>query len=708
MSNTFEGSPSIEKVAILGFGIEGKANYEYYSNCAEVKEIIIVDENLNPADPIFSNSLVTPINELSKIPADFTVIRSPGIAPFRIFEQNPTLPKEQIWSSTNEFFLRCRELNVPIIGVTGTKGKGTTSSMIASILSSSIDIQAHPVHLLGNIGIPALSVFPEINAEVKSGQKPVVVFELSSFQLWDIRFSPQIAVTTIFEPDHLNVHKDYDDYLAAKSNIWKYQNSDEGDVLIKHLDPAQGVESEIFDSVYRLAQHISLPGLHNVENASLAIRAVQKYSERFTQAESLSEQDIVRGLENFTGLDHRLKLVGSINDVDFYDDSIATTPSSAIAALRSFNQPKILILGGQDKGGDYRDLGKVLGELGSANDSVQESIRCVILFGENQEKIHADLEKAFDDLSEEYRSRPQIRILHASPNTLLTPLSSVMDLVLNNAHQGDAVLFSPAAASFDLFNNYSERGECFELEVERVRKMNEPCTCKDELARKKCSKVVVFDSGAGGVFVARRFEKMMNNHILYPKLNIDVITDVQNVPYGSKTPDEIFRLTVNALHEYLEIDAKKFADVIVIACNTATANAIERLRTEFPQQKFVGFEPMVKPASLHSETGNIAVLATPATLDSPRYVGLKNHFASNFNIFEPDTANWASLIENGEFTKEHLQDVAQLVKDNNIDQVILACTHYISVKSLIREVIGEDVQVLEPTNAVFMQVIRVL
>ena len=370
----------------------------------------------------------------------------------------------KIWSATNEFFDKCP---APIIGVTGTKGKGTTCSLIASILQQA----RQTVHLVGNIGVPALDVLPKIK------KTDIVVYELSSFQLWDLEKSPHVAVVLMIEPDHLNVHTDFADYLNAKKNIRRHQQladiclyhptnkysqevaampldrlPDTGDNHGDTLDFAQRYAIPDDDQVYvqdgyfcvqnwRICNtsHLRLPGAHNLENACAAMSAVTELPITVT------DEQYAAGLESFTGLPHRLKFVAEKDGVKYYDDSISTTPGSAIAALKAFAEPKILILGGSDKGADYTEL---------AQEIARQHLRAVIVNGANASEI--------------------IEILHKNEVSCqvvqleMSAMPTVVEAAANQAQSGDVVILSPAAASFDMFKSYNDRGEQFVAVVEKL------------------------------------------------------------------------------------------------------------------------------------------------------------------------------------------------------------------------------------------------
>ena len=204
------------------------------------------------------------------------------------------------------------------------------------------------------------------------------------------------------------------------------------------------------------------------------------------------------------------------------------------------------------------------------------------------------------------------------------------------------------------------------------------------------TKIGVFDSGIGGDAVAKRLRH------LFPKAKIISVNDNMNVPYGIKPSNEIIRLTDIAIQPL--IAAK--CDAIVIACNTATTNAITHLRLTYPDTHFIGIEPMIKPAVKLSKTGTIAVLATPSTLKSHRYAELKRQWAVHHTVVEPDCSNWAGLIEQGE---SHRVDIHAAIYESrrwNADVIVLGCTHYHWIKDRIQATVGPSVSVLEPSDAI--------
>jgi UDP-N-acetylmuramoylalanine--D-glutamate ligase len=424
------------KVAIAGYGIEGEANYRYWVDLGH--DVTIVDENTIPAKPIPENAKVLLGEKVFRKLQDFDlVVRTASLPPQYIKTDG------DVWSSTNEFFAECP---APIIGVTGTKGKGTTSSLITNILRAA----GHTVHLVGNIGTPSLSVLPEVTKD------DIVVFELSSFQLWDLKLSPHVAVVLMIEPDHLDIHADFDDYIKAKSNIRRHQKA--GDICFYHPTnehSAKIAKSAVLGDIERYAHEeghtayvkdgyfyvhgdkicptsvMSIQGAHNIENACAAISAARVFT--------VDNVAIERGLHEFEGLPHRLKFVREVHGVQYFDDSIATTGGSVIAAIHAFTQPKVLVVGGSDKGGDYTKLASEIAK--------STSIRSVIVVGSNAEKIHEAL-----------ISQGAVAGINVKGKI---SMKEVIATAATTAQPGDVVILSPTSASFDQYKSYADRGDQF-------------------------------------------------------------------------------------------------------------------------------------------------------------------------------------------------------------------------------------------------------
>jgi UDP-N-acetylmuramoylalanine--D-glutamate ligase len=419
------------KIAIAGYGVEGKSSYHYFLR--QGYNITILDERSEVDDLPKGAKAVLGRSAFQNLGTYDFVVRTPSLPPKKLASAR------KIWSATNEFFAKCP---APIIGVTGTKGKGTTASLITGILRAA----GKTAHLVGNIGEPALGVLGKINAD------DIVIYELSSFQLWDLESSPHIAVVLMIEPDHLDVHDSLEEYIAAKQTIIRFQSqrdtvvfaaSNQVAAKIAATSKAQKkpIQSERAAHIkdrsfwYGAKQLCStdalkLPGAHNQENACAAIAAVWEYVR--------DEKAIEIGLTQFTGLPHRLKYARTVDGVAYYDDSIATTVGSAIAAIQAFNQPKIIILGGSSKGVvDFGELAKAAARGG---------VRKALLVGEQANLLEKTLKEqnvAVENLGSEIEMTDIVKRVH--------------DLAVS----GDVVILSPACASLDMFKNYADRGDQF-------------------------------------------------------------------------------------------------------------------------------------------------------------------------------------------------------------------------------------------------------
>jgi glutamate racemase len=200
----------------------------------------------------------------------------------------------------------------------------------------------------------------------------------------------------------------------------------------------------------------------------------------------------------------------------------------------------------------------------------------------------------------------------------------------------------------------------------------------------------VFDSGIGGEAMATKL------HELLPEAKIVSVNDHEHVPYGSRPEAAIIDLTVAAVQPLLAMKC----DAIVIACNTATTVAIRTLRERYPTVLFIGIEPMVKPAAHMTRTGHIAVCATPGTLHSARYQELKDTWAKGVEVIEPDCSLWASAIENNESNTLDIESIVSSLIKQDVDVIVLGCTHYHWIKRQIADTAGPNVTVLEPTDAI--------
>ncbi len=432
------------KVAIAGYGVEGVANYAYWSK-DPANDITIVDQKDPPQQPVPQGVKTYLASDAFEHLDGFDlVVRTAGLAPYKIKTDG------KVWSATNEFMSKCP---APVVGVTGTKGKGTTSSLVAAIL----DAAGKKVWLVGNIGLAGLEVLDQIQPG------DVVVYEMSSFQLWDLEKSPQVAIILMMEPDHLDVHRSMDEYVMAKANIHLHQTGDDicfyyphnrfvQQIIDAKPDQALPLNTDVTGGDYATVDvntffvhrdgqvsefsidELKLPGRHNQENAVAAIDAALVFG--------VDDDAIIKGLNNFHGLPHRLKFVKEVNGVSYYDDSIATTPGSAIAALASFTAPKLLILGGSSKGADFSGLAQKIVDSGTKH---------VILVGSEAAHIQEALQTAG---------------YTAYTNLGMTTMPAIVATAAQLAAAGDVVILSPSCASFDMFQSYADRGDQFITAVE--------------------------------------------------------------------------------------------------------------------------------------------------------------------------------------------------------------------------------------------------
>lgn len=419
------------KIAIAGYGVEGQENYRYWSQFPGAELTIVDERNLSPeelpagADTLLGEGAFSTLNGFD------LVIRTAGLAPRKISTDG------RVWSATNEFFAKCP---ATIIGVTGSKGKGTTASLIVSILEKA----GKTVWFVGNIGKPALEVLAEVKPD------DIVVYELSSFQLWDIQRSPHTAVVLYIEQEHLDVHDSMEDYVAAKRRITEYQKGDDLLIYNHQNQYAQSIanhshahkigypsrwNAHIEDDHFYYDEHkicsthaLRIRGEHNLENALAAIDAVWQY----TQEPAVIEA----GLADFKGLPHRLSFVTTVGGVEYYDDSIATTPSAAVAAMKSFEQPKVIILGGSSKGSDF----------GALVEEIIHQKAFAVLIGDEATNLASSLD-----------GRDYHDYVIANDQTM----PAIVAEARRHAEPGSVVLLSPAAASFGLFKNYADRGDQF-------------------------------------------------------------------------------------------------------------------------------------------------------------------------------------------------------------------------------------------------------
>ena len=420
------------KIAILGFGKEGQSAYRHFNK--PENELFIHDNNLDvdlPEDVEYVLGDDAFIN-LDKYRYDL-LVRSPGLR----LEEDTINTK--ITTPTNEFLRACK---AEVIGVTGTKGKGTTCTLIAQILIES----GRKVHLLGNIGAPALDELEGIRED------DLVVYEMSSFQLFDVQNSPHVAVCLMVTEDHLDWHRDLKEYHEAKRNIFLNQKSEDVAVYFADNEVSSNLVSSskatkkysygqsgdvyikdgniiAFDEIVASIDDVRLPGKHNLENVCASIASIWTYTQDLGA--------IKKVLKSFYGLPYHIEHIRSIDGVDYYNDSFSTNPSAAIAAVESFDQPQVLFLGGFDKNVNFSPLAEVI---------KKHEIRKIITFAQTGQRIK------------------DVLLDHGVENVEYNQSNNFEEIIMSGvklAKTGDVVIFSPACASFGMFTDYKSRGEKF-------------------------------------------------------------------------------------------------------------------------------------------------------------------------------------------------------------------------------------------------------
>lgn len=451
--NRWEG----KKVAVVGLGI---------SNLAVIDYLLPRKAQITACDRKSAEELGERYEVLKDKPIKFSLGESylEGLSEFDVVFLAPGLPKElpEIKALANspvkitsemELFLSLNPART--VGVTGSSGKTTTTTLIGKMLGVE-----HPVHVGGNIGTPLLGKIGDITRD------DWVVLELSSFQLEILHQSPNIAVVTNITPNHLDVHPSMEAYIAAKKRIFQFQSSHDT-LIVNYDDPTtRAFAEEAKGKVYFFSRQTELEqgafvrdrqivirnvppianmaertlcsvdelrliGTHNIENALAAALAAG--------IAGASPEALVSVLTTFTGVAHRLELVREIDGVRFYNDSIATTPARAIAGINAFAEPIVLIAGGYDKNLPFDEFAEV----------VVKKTKAVVLMGSSAQKIEQAIREKEKLLGQ------KIQLVRAKS------FDEAVTVAGELASPGDVVLMSPACASYDMFRNFEERGNRF-------------------------------------------------------------------------------------------------------------------------------------------------------------------------------------------------------------------------------------------------------
>lgn len=448
------------KVAIIGLGVSNLPLLDYlYEQKAKVtvfddKEIDQIPKEVMDKITRYTFKFSFGKNSLSKLVGFDLIFRSPSCLP-----TNPALSAEADRGAivTTEVEMLMKICPCKLIGITGSDGKTTTTSLIYEILNSA----GYKCYLGGNIGYPLFTKLNEIKPE------DIVILELSSFQLMGMDISPQISVVTNITPNHLNIHKDYEEYIDAKKNIFKYQNEDgilvtnydnevtrkiskeaNGKVIYfsskEKLDNGYVVDGEVIKECDdKLRKHIlnvkevKLRGVHNYENICTAIAATKTLVDIDTA---------IKAVKDFDGVEHRIEFVREVFGVKWYNDSSSSSPTRTISGLNAFDEDIVLIAGGYDKNLDYTPMAK----------PIVDKVKTLVLLGQTSGKI-------FDVVKEELDKQNKKLDIYMCNN-----LKDTVTLAKKHAKAGQVVLFSPASASFDMFKNFADRGDKFKKLVNEI------------------------------------------------------------------------------------------------------------------------------------------------------------------------------------------------------------------------------------------------
>jgi UDP-N-acetylmuramoylalanine--D-glutamate ligase len=434
-----------KSILILGFGLEGKSTYRFLIEKFPERQFTIADRNtetcknaiIRESDMVFSGE-----EYLEQVVNFDLIIKSPGIRQRDVYAISQEV---DISSQTDLIF---RFFSKQSIGITGTKGKSTTSSLIYYLLNG----LGKEAALVGNIGKPAFDLLQDYS------EKSFFVYELSSHQLQSVKHAPHFAILLNYFQEHLDYYRDYSEYKEAKYNITKYQkaenyfifDADDGSITNMVADKMtkascyrfsyeKGI-SDIFvesDKVLNTDNNVlfdmrakrKLIGKHNEKNIMAALLLLQQMNIETSECQDL--------IENFNPLEHRLEFVVEKNGILFYNDSIATIPEASIAAIQALKKVETIILGGFDRGIFYDDLISFLAS--------REEVKNIIFMGEAGERMR-----------EIFRSMKQQK-----KDYFVSSMEEAVSIAIDNTTKTNICLLSPAASSYDTYNNFEERGRAY-------------------------------------------------------------------------------------------------------------------------------------------------------------------------------------------------------------------------------------------------------
>ena len=468
------------RVAVIGLGVSNTPLIKYLKNL-NVDVTVFDNRNIEKIDNdiikyLRENNIIGNFGDeyLKNLKGFDIIFRSPSCRPDvqEILEE-----KKRGAVVTSEIEMVIKLCPGKVIGITGSDGKTTTTSLIYEILKKA----NYNCFLGGNIGIP---LFDKIH---QMQPKDIVVLELSSFQLMDMEVSPNISVITNITPNHLDIHKSYEEYIDSKKNIFKFQKEDDvlilnynDEVVNKFENEAKGkvvffskeskLENGVMlnDDLIKFAEDgirrqllnvkdVKLRGRHNFENICTAIAATL----------SLVDFEVaIEAVKEFKGVEHRIEFVREINGVKWYNDSIGSSPTRTIAGLNSFDEDIVLIAGGYDKHLEYEPIAR----------PILENVSKLILLGQTAPKIEKAVKDEVTKLNSEIVIENNCQLLKFNlgnnEKTLkifnVHTLEETVEIAYKEAVKEEVVLFSPASASFDMFKNFMERGEKFKKLVNEI------------------------------------------------------------------------------------------------------------------------------------------------------------------------------------------------------------------------------------------------
>lgn len=459
----FKNNIKGKKIAVLGLGISNIPAIIYLNRLGaiiyahdKIEKLEEKHESIRKLDNIRFYLGDENLNDLNKV--DY-ILRSPGIKPFLPEIEDAVKKGVKL---TSEIELLVEYAPCKIIGITGSAGKTTTTTLITDILKDA----GYNVWTGGNIGTPLFTKLDEIKKE------DIIVLELSSFQLMTMKKSPNISVITNIYEDHLDYHRDFEEYVTAKTNIFTHQK--EGDICILNNDSefTKDFEKIILDNnlknevIYFSENKLEKNGTyikdkniyyneegkitHIIDTSKLKLKGNKNYLNVCTAICAVKPfvkiSDIINSLEKFNGVEHRIEYVVTQNGVEYYNDSISTTPGKAMAALTAFDKKVILIAGGYDKNLDYSSIGPY----------IINACKEVILLGDTSEKIYRSI------INSKNYNKEEINIQKVNS------LEEAVNVASKKAHNGDIVIMSPASASFDMFKSYKQRGNIFKELVNKL------------------------------------------------------------------------------------------------------------------------------------------------------------------------------------------------------------------------------------------------